>query len=310
MSPEVEFWAGVFMPYATHRVKQMRDSKGRFVHYTSAESAQKILNTGEVYLRNSRAMNDFSEVQHGAFCLDHAWQAEEGQRLQRLLGEIQPDLATVLAQNFQSIVEGIGTETYLISISQHEPDDDAFGKLSMWRAYAPRNGVALVFNSGPFVNDSDALGAYTTPVAYCTAVEFVTHFKEVVDNIEANLDQLKKLGGAFVHEWLVWAFQGAMQATKHPAFKEEQEWRVVYSPTVLEKRGQLTEERKQRVPCKHVTLGGVPQRVFTIPFKDYPDENFMGATLRALLDRVLVGPSNDALLIRRVIDTSAKGLGR
>lgn len=90
-----------------------------------------------------------------------------------------------------------------------------------------------------------------------------------------------------------------MQATKHPAFKEEQEWRVLYSPKVVERRGQATPTHRERIPCKIVTIGGVPQRVYTLPFRDYPDEGFKGATIPALLDRVLVGPSADAYAIQQ-----------
>ena len=46
-------------------VKQENGSYLRFVHYTTAEAAIKILRSKTLYMRSTTAMADFSEVQHG-----------------------------------------------------------------------------------------------------------------------------------------------------------------------------------------------------------------------------------------------------
>ena len=55
----------IFMPYATARREVIRKANGRFVHYTSAENAIKILYTKQIWMRNARCMADYMEVAHG-----------------------------------------------------------------------------------------------------------------------------------------------------------------------------------------------------------------------------------------------------
>jgi hypothetical protein len=52
----------IFFPYHTSRRDRMIESNGRFVHYTSAENAIKIINTKCVWMRNATCMSDYREV--------------------------------------------------------------------------------------------------------------------------------------------------------------------------------------------------------------------------------------------------------
>lgn len=129
---------------------------------------------------------------------------------------------------------------------------------------------------------------------YATPETFVPYFEEIVAGIEANLQLIAPAGGQFFHDALVNAFRFAVQSTKHPSFREEREWRVIYSPTLLQRNGELTPDQLEKIPTEILTLNGVPQRVYAIPFRDHPDEGFTGATIPDLLERVLIGPSLDA----------------
>jgi hypothetical protein len=179
----------------------------------------------------------------------------------------------------------------------------------MWRAYASKNGVAFVFKHGPFVAETDALNAFTSPVAYETPTSFHDRFAAVVTGMEANLARFQAAGGAFFHDLIQVAFRFAMQATKHPAFREEREWRVIYSPTIVERLGKMSDEQKRRVPTEIMALNGVPQRVYAIPFQNYPDEGFVGATVPELIDRILIGPTSDAYAIRQAFIAELRALG-
>src|SRR6266850_3009757 len=61
----------VFMPEARRqriRANFGENSTGepiRFVHYTSAEAALKIIKTKRMWMRNTTCMSDYKEVQHG-----------------------------------------------------------------------------------------------------------------------------------------------------------------------------------------------------------------------------------------------------
>lgn len=300
----------IFLPHAMAEVQRVRDNCVRFVHYTSAESALKILRSKRMLLRNSVLMNDFSEVQHGMACLAHAWGGKDGLRLKALMQDVQPDLPLIFENNFNALFSDLRSETYLLSISEHGGDaEDAFGRLSMWRAYARKDGVAFVMRNTPFVSESNALQAFTSPVVYRTPDTFLPLFEQLVNSIESRAADIRPLGGQWLHETLMLAFRFAVQSTKHPSFAEEREWRVIYTPSVLEQTGLMTDEQRRRIPSEVMCLGGVPQRVYAIPFADYPEEGFVGATIPALLDRILIGPSQDAYVIAQAIQSELIAAG-
>lgn len=300
----------IFLPHAMRELERVRQSGVRFAHYTSAETGLKILRSEKILLRNSTLMNDFSEIRHGMDCLLAAYNGSLGARLKAALRDVQNDLPEILEANFNGKIIDFRTETYLMSVSeQDDGHEDKFGRLSMWRAYAPKNGVAFILNNRPFVGESNALNAFTTPVAYAMPEDFQPAFQEVVLSIEKNIETIKPLGGKRVHDMLMNAFRFAVQSTKHPAFREEREWRVVYSPTLLlQQDGTLSQQQLTRVPTEIMSLGGVPQRVYAIPFRDYSEEGFVGATVPDLLDRVLIGPSQDSYIIAQAYVTELTNL--
>lgn len=302
--PQVEelLWRA-FHPETVRQVERVRENGTRFVHYTSAESGLKILRSKRMLFRNSTLLNDFSEVQHGMNCLSYAYQSPAGEKLRSLMTRVQPDLPEIFQNNFDAMFLDFRTETYLISVSEHgdprtgDAFEDDFGRLSMWRAYANQNGIAFVFNNTPFVTESNVLNAFTSPVIYATPESFLPYFTEMVEGVERAIDTIMPFGGAWLHENLVAAFRFAVQATKHPAFQEEREWRVTYSPTFLQGNAEVWRRQLERIPTEIMTLRGVPQRVFAIPFRNYAEEGFVGATIPELFDRILIGPSPDAYAI-------------
>ncbi|KTW02417.1 hypothetical protein SB4_03505 [Sphingomonas sanguinis] len=291
LTPE-EIWT-TFLPNAAKQALRLRLANTRFAHYTSAQSGMKILGSGKMLLRNSTMMNDFSEVQHGMNCLTRCYGGPVGERLKAVMNAVQDGLPEILESNFDAQLLDVRSETYLISISEHgDPEhgdalEDSFGRLSMWRAYAAKNGIAFIFNNPPFLTESNALNAFTSPVVYATPETFVPYFEELVAGVERIAGFLVTQGGKYLHDNLMNTLRFMIQSTKHPSFREEREWRIIYTPTLLQREGALTEAQMMKVPTEIITLGGVPQRVYAIPFKDHPEEGFVGAEIPALLDRVL-----------------------
>ena len=306
----------LFFPEAARRQAKIQENGVRFVHYTSAAAGLAILRSGRMLLRNSLLMNDFSEVEYGRNCLFTAYRGPTGDRLKAIMRTIQVDLPEILESNFDAMFLDVRNETYLVAISEHgnqefgDELEDRFGRLSMWRAYASKNGVAFVFNNRPFMTESNVLNAFTSPVTYATPDTFTCKFDELVVGLENNIALLKKhMSGSYFHDCLISAFRFATQSTKHPAFSEEREWRVIYSPTILQRGGEMTPEQLIKIPTEIMDLNGVPQRTYAIPFKDYPDEGFIGATVPDLVDRVLIGPTLDAYAIAQAYVAELTGQG-
>jgi hypothetical protein len=278
--------ARVFFPYLSSKQKQVQESNGRFVHYTSSEAAMNMIASREVWMRKSSVMNDFMEIRHGLSCLASAYHSDVGGKFKYILNNLYHDVCTEFENIYNGWVPQLESDTYITCISGHLDDEDNIGRLSMWRAYGGSTGVALVINNTALLSASDALAAYSGPVAYLSERQFQDQFRQIVNNIEASTDLLKRwdrqqlLGGIF-H-----MFRFMVLCSKHPGFYEEREWRIMYSPKV---------QLSQRVSCDVKVIRGVPQLVCKIPLKDIPDEGFVGAEIPSLVSRVIIGPTEHPL---------------
>jgi Protein of unknown function (DUF2971) len=293
MTDELVFSLSVQLsPYLMEKIAFAKDNNIRFSHYTSAYVAMEIIEKNEVWLRNAIVMNDFSEVQHGQQCLLEAWIDDAvGGRLRKLLESLRQGLADELATSFDQRNHDRVAQSYLVSISEHGNgtiDEDKYGRLSMWRAYGGENNVAFVFKNTPFLSESNALNAFTSPVLYADATRFKTEFSRVVDNFETHLGLAQQLGPDVVKQVLESAFHFACLSTKHPGFAEEREWRVIYSPTMWP---------SEKILSSIKTVGGVPQKIHRIPLANFPEEGFTGATLPELLEEIIIGPTENAFSI-------------
>ena len=159
----------------------------------------------------------------------------------------------------------------------------------MWRAYGGITGVALVLNNSPFLTPSDALKAYTSPVEYDDGEMLEQELDRIADNLltEAKLVELQ--GWEAIKGWVFRMLWSAAVSRKHPGFREEKEWRVVYSPN-LERSGHLIEEIRE--------IRGVPQKIYKIPLKNIPDQGLFGIEIPDLLDRIIIGPTPYGFTIR------------
>lgn len=290
ISTEVLRKFAIFHPVALEKYQQMFAKDGRFVHYCSAEAAFHIIKSKRMRLRNAVVMNDFMEIEHGSACLAHAWHSETGKRLIGLIDGLFPDVSKEIAKLIDGWVPSFRSDTFITCLSEHDDDEDELGRLSMWRAYGGTSGVAVVLNPGVFLAQSDALPAFTAAGAYLSKADFERGLGRVTDNVAANLEFLKEEGRQELVDSLFHAFRLAMLCTKHPSFREEREWRIVYAPHI---------NRSERIKESVELIRGVPQIVHSIPFQDYPEEGFVGAELPNLVNRVIIGPTDFPAELRK-----------
>lgn len=79
-------------------------------------------------------MNDYREVEHGIECLIDAYRSdEEGKRFKTLVDKIFPEIRT----DFETLYDGwlpyFRSSTFITCLSEHPPEEDKYGRLSMWR---------------------------------------------------------------------------------------------------------------------------------------------------------------------------------
>jgi hypothetical protein len=275
-----------FFPYATRMLESAKKKSMRFAHYTSAHAAIEIIRNQSVWLRRSSLMNDYSEIQHGEECLRTVWHDENlGTRFKAVLNRCRDGLAEQFAKAWDERQVDRNTETFMLSISEHGDDrgnEDKYGRLSMWRAYGGNTNVAIVMNNRPFMTESNALNAYTSPVLYSDKEGFKKEFAMLLKGLENGFEQIKPLGADAILESVFTAFHFAAVSTKHPGFLEEREWRVIYSPSLFPSK---------RIKDDIEVINGIPQRVCKLKLENYPDEGFEGATLPEILDEIIIGPT-------------------
>ncbi|MFL5814005.1 MAG: DUF2971 domain-containing protein [Bdellovibrionia bacterium] len=288
MTESEERFAKTFFPYASQRMAEVKAKKTRFVHYTSANSAMGILKNREIWMRNSTCMNDYREIMHGLESLRAAYDASDsGKRFRSSLNGIFDGIASEIEGHYNHWVPRFESETYLTCISEHNDDEDALGRLSMWRSYGEPSGVALVLNHQAFFSDSNVLGVYSSPVGYLDKESFGEMLDEVAQNVEANASEIKKMGREKTVEIVSRMFMFAALSAKHPGFKEEREWRVIYSPYLI----RSTDDKKPVVTKTIQSVHGVPQIIYKIPLKNVPEQGLKGLDPAELINRMIIGPS-------------------
>lgn len=301
--------ASLLFGYSERQMAKARKESRRFVHYTSAEAAISIIEKQEVWLRNSLVMNDYSEIAHGEHCLRYVFYGdnETKARSERVLSLVENGLHDALATMFEETAAQRRAYSYLISISEHgDPNprpglvdpEETYGRLSMWRAYGSGGGVAFVFNQEPFFSPSNALNAFTSPVFYGMPNDFGMEWERMLAGVEANIDLIKKMPPGEFFEMLRLAVHFASLTTKHPGFSEEREWRVTFSPSPADEHmDDDTFNMSSPLGREFRNIGGLPQRIYKLPLRDHPEDGFTGATLPALLSKVIIGPTQYPMVL-------------
>ena len=153
----------IFRPGLLEEILAVEDEQKRFVHYTSADTAFKLLRNHELWFRNATVMNDFSEISYGLGLIRTVFPGPEGQRFRETIEDISPGTIEAADKLFSGWESDWQLETYLACVSIHKPEEDQRGRLSMWRAYGD---TALVINNTPMTAITDLLAVYSIPVRY------------------------------------------------------------------------------------------------------------------------------------------------
>lgn len=280
----------VFFPYMAQKRIEFQSKRRSFIYYTTAATALKALRNREIWMRLTGVMNDHSEVQHGINCLNTALASASGQQLENSLNGCFPGLYQEVINQFTQWVPGIFADTFITCISEHEWEDREYGKLSMWRAYGGSAGVALVLNPNVFFAETQALAAYTSPVLYANAEALQERLSEVAHNILVNTAFVQSIGRENARGAIFHALRFAAICTKHPAFKEEREWRIASSPSM---------QRSEYVKQFQEVIGEIPQPVLKIELKDQPSEGLIGLQPQHFIEQILIGPCEFPHIIAR-----------
>ena len=282
----------VLSPNLVEEGRKLKEGESQLVHYTTAENAMQIIRSRTFWLRNVRCMNDYSEVRHGIDLLDKVFGGSENGRISRLyasLDQIAPGSARRAVDTFNTWIPRLPDITFIGCLSQAETNE-TIGRLSMWRAYsAPSTGVALILDKAPFVAETDALKAYSLPVAYLTDDEFTEGIDRCLAALEGIVTSLHGVAPLVIEHTVFWWLLCMAVGLKHPAFDEEREWRVIYIPEM---------GKSEAIEQSVESVRGLPQIGQKIPLINNVGLGLHGAHPDNLLKHLIIGPTDFPLVLK------------
>ena len=268
----------------------------RFVHYTSAEAAINIIKSKRIWMRKTSCMNDFMEVKHGLDRLEKAYNSAEADPFKNTLDAVFPGIVRRVERLFDLFKKHLGTGTYVTSFSEHEDTEDFYGRLSMWRAYGNPTGVALVLKHDLFTTPLDALlSVFASPALYKTGDEFKPVFSELSKSVAKHQASLNGFSEDAITSHALKTLLALAACTKHPGFKEEREWRIIYAPNIF-----------ACVDLEHEikTFRGVPQSIYKIPLDKSGSTAFANLGILEILDHIIIGPTSYPEAIKEAFEST------
>lgn len=304
MTDQAKLRRHVFFHHYENKRKELEERGLKLAHYTSAETAYKIIHNKELWMRSTGVMNDYSEVKHGLDCLEKAMGSKSGARFKNALNAAFQGLADDVLGRFNQWIPRIAVDTFVTCFSEHiSKEDDEYGRLSMWRAYGGESGAAIIFNPQPFLSEADVLNVYMSPVAYLNDEGISNELEEMAERIDKNLEGVIALDIEKVRDAVFAALRFAVICTKHPAFKEEREWRAIASPSFM------SNESWKHVAKSIEIVGGVPQPILHVGLREYPGTELPSLAPSELIERILIGPCASPQTVRRSLIETLRSSG-
>jgi hypothetical protein len=279
----------ILMPYAMKQRKAFfekvpNQTYARLIHYTTAESALKIINSKRFWMRNTNCKADYREVQHGYdIFLRYFNDQAKLKAFTETLAVCAPGVAQEAIQMFDASWNNIRFNTYISSISEHEDQEDQHGRLSMWRAFgssAARVGIVLKI---PYISQGSlALNLLFSPVAYLPEVAAHRVLDQVIENIRASCDFIRNVDHAVLVRTVFLMLLAGVVCLKHEGFHEEREWRAIYAPHFWP--SPLMESSTE-------VVAGIPQVIYKIPVDASVSSHLADIDFATMFDRLIVGPT-------------------
>jgi Protein of unknown function (DUF2971) len=237
-------------------------------HYTSLGSAEKIVQSRELWATNIYYLNDGSEFTHGI----------------RLMREYLATVAerSAAAREFRDDVSWTAFESPYLNVfivSFSETGD----LLSQWRSYCPPNrGISLGLPAEALKSAAKRQGFDLVQCSY-DLLQQQTVVKDVARRwMRKHKATRTDAARAAVASGFAASFARVAASFKDASFAEEREWRLV----------RFASEESSGVRYREGSSTLIPYLVYQLP---------VDAKLRLVLPRIIVGPTPHANLSRRAV---------
>lgn len=287
---ELSKYLSIFQPIYARRIERTKLDRMRFAYYTSAGTGINILKGKALWMRAAACMNDYREIDYGIQMINKTIYSSDKRRLLiRQLAErldwgdnILEFMLSDLNRNEQNYIN----HTYLACVSEHRSRERGKGRLSMWRAYGRKTGVAFIWKPQAIFRPIQPLPLMLSPVEYLSQQQFDEGFDWMLRNIRDNVDTILQDEPAKALEYFVNMLLISLFSIKNPGFSEEREWRFIYH-----------ESSSSKLAHDFVVVDGIPQVIYKLPLLG-PNDEGAGVPLVDALDGIIIGPSQYADVIQ------------
>lgn len=278
----------LFLPSLQKRKNRLKENKTRLVHYTSTTAGMSILKNKEMWMRNVADMNDFKEVDYARdFFLDLADEVKDERETKfdlKFLFTGSKTLSELIEDKIWELAANKKWRSYITCFSEHDDNVDDYGQLSMWRGYGKDGGVAFVLNQDIFLRRDRFYVIKTVPVEYLDYSEFKMMFKKWVNNLRENRTFINECWGKdpeCFETIFNYCLETMLISIKHVGFKEEKEWRVVFSSS-YEDISDLKQD---------IVINKYPQIIYKLPLIGHSKKYSAKIPINDVLDRIIIGPN-------------------
>lgn len=277
------------------KISELLNSNKKLVHYTSAIVAREIIEKEQLWLRKTIFMNDYSEIKYGKQCLDNLLNTPEFLiELNNLLKYFtnNDDNLNTLKKEYHRYINDVEKRTYISCLSEHLPEENTIGRLSMWRAYSNSSGVALVI-SRRIIKKLDNL-FIMVPVTYSKDTckdNFLKGLKNINKIIDNKLQLVNYKNNIFRKLVLIMFLYTI--SLKHQGFWEEREWRIILSFLDLEDEAHYFSSNLIERSIENIK--GNPEVIYKLNLKKI---FFINPNGESLLEKIIIGPTaNSEILV-------------
>lgn len=268
----------------------------QLAYYTSAHVAISIIEKREFWMRSVRLMNDFSEAQHGMVALNTLFRhGAQWKNFTSAMNARFPGFEQEVMKQADSSAGAQFYRTYITCFSEHTAAEAKYGRLSMWRAYGRGQGVALILN-GHTVSRGWFSATTFGKVVYKDDTEAARACGLVLDRVVNGMSRVPHCSLELAVYMTLQLLRNFVLFTKHPAFEEEQEWRLVANGNEL---------GNAALPLHVRQIGEVPQPVVIINLATSANR----PTPDNWLDELLIGPSANPEIVRDAFETKLREHG-
>lgn len=292
----------IFTPHIKEHRAPTKDGESaterpiKFVHYTSAESALKIIESKRLWMRNVSCMSDFMEVKHGIRIIKNFLSDKTKIRpFIEALEECSEGVVFEALAYFFNSTEEIESNTYITAFSDHAPTEDLYGRLSMWRAFGRSNAqVGIVVRIPTYAVEAPGLRVVLSPVTYMDEKAAHGAFSEIVGRIKQNRDYLRATPRRELYIWVFFMFLASAICLKHPGFAEEREYRVIRFPKLLPSTAM---DDSQQI----VVFNGIPQRIYLLPLDKSVSPVPSDLAFSQIVERLIIGPTSYPNVVQDIL---------